>query len=426
MSNTLAIGAVTATLRQLLSKVAEPLPLDPAADPDLADATCTARPPDKARTAEDSNQLNLFLYQTAPNAALRNYGMPGTNYGDSTLSPLALNLYYLVTAYGRDHDDVLSHRLLGRAMSLLHDHSTLFPVDIEKALPGSGLSAQFDKVRLAPQPMNTEELAKLWATFQTPYRISAAYEARVVLIESGRHSRAALPVIRRGPEGRGNESVANLVPMVPQLTGITLPLTDQPAALLPYTDPNPINSKLGDLLIFEGHDLTGIETDVLFQHRLTTITVTPPTVQNANVNGFRMTLPDAPGTWPAGMYSVGAQLKPSMGSVRTTNVLPLNIAPRIVGVGTPAVDPDGNVTLQITVSPPVWAEQRVSLIVGDLEYAARPLSGTPTTTVSFDVTGRGTGTFPLRARVDGVDSFLVLYGSDPMQMDPLAPTVTLP
>jgi hypothetical protein len=427
MSNTLAIGAVTATLRQLLSKVAEPLPLDPIADPDLADATCTARPPDKARSAEDSNQLNLFLYQTAPNAALRNYGMPGSNQGEASLSPLALNLYYLVTAYGKDHDDVLSHRLLGRAMTLLHDHSTLFAVDIEKALPGSGLSAQFDKVRLAPQPMNTEELAKLWATFQTPYRISAAYEARVVLMESGRHSRVGPPVIWRGPDNRGNDVVSNLVPMVAQLTNIILPIAQQPAALLPYTDPDPLRSKAGDLLVFEGHDLTGVETHVLFAHRITSITVTPPVVQNANVNGFRLTLPDAPGTWPAGMYSVGAQLKPAMGSLRTTNVLPLNIAPRIVGVNPPsgALDSDGNITLQITISPPVWAEQRVSLIVGDLEYAARPLSGPPTTTVNFDVTGRGPGTYPLRVRVDGVDSFLVLYGSDPLVMDPNAPKVTL-
>jgi hypothetical protein len=427
MSNTLAIGAVTATLRQLLSKVAEPLPLDPAADPDLADATCTARPPDKARSAEDSNQLNLFLYQTAHNAALRNAGMPGSNYGDAGLSPLALNLYYLVTAYGKDHDDILSHRLLGRAMTLLHDHSTLFPADIEKALPGSGLSAQFDKVRLSPQPMNTEELAKLWATFQTPYRISAAYEARVVLIESARHSKAGPPVIWRGPDNRGNDAVAGLVPAVAQLTRITLPLAQQPAALLPYTDPDPANSRPGDLLVFQGHDLVGIETDVLFAHRLTTTTLTPPVVQSANINGFRLTLPDAPPTWPAGMYSVGAQLKPAIGTPRTTNVLPLHIAPRIVGVNPPSgtLDPDGNITLQVTISPPVWAAQRVSLIVGDLEFAARPLSGPPTATVNFDITGRGPGTYPLRVRVDGVDSFLVQYGSDPLIMDPGAPKVTL-
>jgi hypothetical protein len=427
MSNTLAIGAVTATLRQLLSQVAEPLPLDPIADADLADATCTARPPDKARTAEDANQVNLFLYNTAPNAALRNLGMPGSSQSDITISPLALNLYYLVTAYGKDHDDVLSHRLLGRAMTLLHDHSTLFPADIEKALPGSGLSAQFDKVRLAPQPMNTEELSKLWATFQTPYRISAAYEVRVVLIESSRHSKAGPPVIKRGPDNRGNDAVAGLVPVVAQLTSITLPLDQQPAALLPYTDPTPANSKPGDLLIFAGHDLTGVETDVLFQHRITSITLAPPIVQNANINGFSLTLPDAPGTWPAGMYSVGAQLKPAMGAARTTNVLPLNLAPRIVGVtpASAALDADGNITLQVTISPPVWAEQHVSLLVGDLEFAARPISGTPSTTINFDVSGRGPGTYPLRVRVDGVDSFLILYGSDPLVMDPAAPTVTL-
>jgi hypothetical protein len=417
MSNSLAIGAVTATLRQLLSMVADPLPLDPVVDPDLADATCTARPPDKARTAEDANQVNVFLYQTAPNAALRNAGMPGTMSGDRTISPLALNLYYLITAYGRDHDDVLSHRLLGRAMSILHDRSTLLPADIEKALPGADLGYQFESVRLTPQPMNTDELSKLWTTFQTPYRISAAYEARVVLIESNRQSNAGPPVLFRGFNNRGVDVTATLVPSIAALTAITLPTATQPSA------------RPADPLIFTGHDLTGVEIDALFQHRLTSILVTPPAITNANVNGFQMTVPDQSPTWPAGLYSVGAQVKPSMGDTRTTNVLALSIAPKIVLVSpSPAtLDPEGNATLTVTVNPPVWAAQRVSLIVGDVEYPARALPTTPatTTTVMFDIRARGAGTYPLRLRVDGVDSFVIDYAAIPIAMDPTAPSIKL-
>jgi Pvc16 N-terminal domain len=424
MSNTLAIGAVTATLRQILSKVSEPLPLDPPVDSDLADATCTARPPDKARTAEDTNQVNIFLYQTAPNAALRNSGMPGTRSGDLTQAPLALNLYYMVTAYGRNFDDVLSHRLLGRAMSLIHDRAILLPSDIEKALPGADLARQFEHVRLTPQPMTAEELSKLWTTFQTPYRISCAYEARVVLIESGsRHSKAAPPVISRGPTNTGNDAVARLYPALPELTEIDLPTEFQPAARLPYTDADPLKSKAGDLLKFVGHDLAGTEVDALFTHRFTQITVVPPTVTAANSSGFQITPPDAPGTWPAGLYSVSAIITPPIGITRTTNMLPLPVAPRIVAVkpsSTFTLDSKGSTTVTVSISPPVWSSQVVSLLVGDLEFPARALPALPATTtdVSFVVAGRGTGTFSLRVRVDGVDSFLVDYTADPLVMDP--------
>ncbi|HEY0255241.1 MAG TPA: DUF4255 domain-containing protein, partial [Kofleriaceae bacterium] len=270
MSNTLAIGAVTATLRQMLSKVAEPLPLDPIVDPDLGDATCTARTPDKARMAEDVNQVNVFLYNHAPNTALRNASMPGAAPG--AISPLALNLYYMITAYGRDHDDVLGHRLLGRAMSILHDRSTLLAADIEKALPGADLSRQFEQVRLTPLTMSTEEMSKLWTVFQAPYRISALYEARVVLIDTNRQSKAGPPVLYRGKGDTGVQVTSALVPAIPTLDAITLPAAHQPSA------------RPGDLLKLTGHDLAGVETDALFTHRLTTLLVTPPTITSSNIN----------------------------------------------------------------------------------------------------------------------------------------------
>ena len=110
MSNSLAIAAVTATIKNLLSKVTDPLPGDPLPDPgDLADAFVSTKPPDKARDPQEaSSQLNLFLYQMQPNAAFRNYPMPATSFeGEELPPPLALDLYYLISAYGRGSDDML-------------------------------------------------------------------------------------------------------------------------------------------------------------------------------------------------------------------------------------------------------------------------------------------------------------------------------
>lgn len=177
MSNSLAIATITATLRHLLTQVTV----------DLPDATVTARAPQKARKDDDlRNQLNLFLYQTAPNAAWQSKQSQRQhqNSGYSNLSPLALNLYYFITAYGRDDDDIQSHRLLGQAMSILHGHSILKPEEIETALPGNTLYQQLEPIRIVPEALTPEEFTRLWSMFQAPYAISVAYQVSVVLLES--------------------------------------------------------------------------------------------------------------------------------------------------------------------------------------------------------------------------------------------------
>jgi hypothetical protein len=175
MSSPTAIAAVTATLRHLL---------DRGLGADYPGTRVTTRPPDKARDNSAGNQVNLFLYHTLPNAAWRNRGLPDA----AGPAPLALNLYYLLTAYGQNDDDAdpTSHRLLGEAMHILHDHAVLDPVAIREALPGNDLHEQAERVRITLQPMSLEELSKLWSTFQTQYRITAAYEVSVVLIARAR------------------------------------------------------------------------------------------------------------------------------------------------------------------------------------------------------------------------------------------------
>ena len=122
MSNTLAIAATTSTLRNLL------LTQIPQLDGDLSDLEVTIQPPDLARKGVTKAQLNLFLYQTVVNGAWRNLDMPRqVRPGETGSPPLALNLHYLVTAYGRGETDTdgTTHRVLGGAMSVLHDHPLL-------------------------------------------------------------------------------------------------------------------------------------------------------------------------------------------------------------------------------------------------------------------------------------------------------------
>ena len=180
MSNPRAIARVTATLRNLLMGVTQSIP----------DATVTTKPPHKARSGDtQGNQLNLFLYQTVPNAAWRQASRSAstakaTPQADHPTTPLALTLYYFLTAYGRDDDDMFAHDLLGEAMGILHNHELLSPAELRAALPDSdGYEQQAERIRVTPQNLSSEELTRLWGLFQTPYTLSVAYQVSVVLLD---------------------------------------------------------------------------------------------------------------------------------------------------------------------------------------------------------------------------------------------------
>jgi hypothetical protein len=179
MSNPMAIAAVTATVRNLLTKVATPFTGE--TDTDLSDLQVTTLPPDKAGLTDDHNQINLFLYHVLPNAFARNLdgsGQIGKPPG------LALNLLYMITVYGRSSNDIYSHRLLGRAMSILHSYAILSPTDIAAALPGTDLNLSTDRVRLIPHEVTNEEMMRLWGCFQAKYRLSVLYRAAAILIDN--------------------------------------------------------------------------------------------------------------------------------------------------------------------------------------------------------------------------------------------------
>src|SRR6266404_9156228 len=109
MSNALAIASVTAVLKDLLNNGL----IDHDITSAVGNVTVSALSPDRIDTTSlnQQSQLNLFLYQVTPNAGWRNVGLPSRNAnGDRTSNqPLALNLHYLLTAYGalEYHSEIL-------------------------------------------------------------------------------------------------------------------------------------------------------------------------------------------------------------------------------------------------------------------------------------------------------------------------------
>lgn len=393
MSNALAIAAVTATLRNLIVNSVH----------DLPNQNVTTKPLDKARTGNSSpDQLNIFLYQTVLNAAWRNMDVPRqVRPGETGQPPLALNLHYLITAYGQGDDDTLSHRWLGKAMSALHDHPLLGAQEIQDALQESELQSQIERVRITPQPMSLEEMSKLWTAFQTQYRISAAYQVEVVLIESTRPARTPLPVLTRGKDDSGVSAQADLIPPFPTILDVQ-PQQKQPGA------------RLNEPLTITGFHLDGDSVAVRFTtSRLSTPRIEPAT---GNAEQVVLTVPNDPVNLPAGFYTVAVRVRTAGQPDRFTNEWPLQIAP-VISTIAPGTAPAGDVTLTLTCSPEVRPEQRASLLFGDREILAQP-HPTQTGTLTFRITAAGTGKYFVRLRVDGVDSVFIDRQAEPPSFDP--------
>jgi hypothetical protein len=407
MSNKLAIAAVTATLRSLLVR-------------GVGIPEVTARPLDNARRSATGHQLNLFLYQVLPDAAFRNQDMPQIKLGETGYPPLPLMLYYLLTAYSDDEDDTAAHRLLGQAMGILHDHPLLGAAEIKNAtspivdLAASNLHEQIERVRINLQPLTFEDMSKLWTTFQTHYRVSAAYQVSVVLIESTRPPRTALPVLKRGEEDRGVTSQPEVTPPFPVLGSLEIPERQ-------------LSAQPGDVISLFGSSLAG-GTARLHSSRFPA----PPQPVTAAVSDARLDV-TLPNSLAPGFYTIAADVTTAHGTV-ASNELPLTVAPVII---TPlpmtVARAAGTATINLTSSVPVLAEQRVSLLLGDHEAPRTVPPAPPPSTNAFEFlikTPTG-GQFPLptgvallaRLRVDGVDSEIIAPlaqgqpESTPMQFD---------
>ena len=171
MSGELAVADLTAALKALVSDAVG-----------TADVTST-RPGASSPAAGPA--VNVFLYGVTPNGTRRNDRVP-TRRDDGSFAQrpqVALDLHYLLSFYG-DESALEPQQLLGRAVRALQSTPTI-------RLPG----VEAEVVRLTPSALSLEELSKLWSVFfQTPYALSVAYEASVVLIEGEETPVRPLPV----------------------------------------------------------------------------------------------------------------------------------------------------------------------------------------------------------------------------------------
>lgn len=433
MSSPLAIAAVTAVLRDLLNNGV--IEHDLAAN--VGVVRVTSKPPDTIDTGpNEPPQLNLFLYQVTPNQGWRNHALPARDASGARVTnpPLALDLHYLLTAYGGD--DFVAEILLGYAMQILHETPGLSRDAIRKALepppPVTGallptpfkalvaadLADQVELVKITPEALGTEELSKLWAAFQTHYRPTAAYRASVILIESQKSTRSALPVLK--------------------YKNYVLPLIRPQIATVASSAPPPADPRVtaGSTVAITGSDLRGEVTRV----RLGAAFVPPAAL---TVTAERITFPLAGITGlRAGVQGVQVVHDVLMGEPMPgvphrgveSNAAAFVLHPTIV---VPATIAAATGVLPVSFTPAVGKAQRVTLYLHEFgapdDRPARAYSfpaprdngiigpATETAAIDFPFSNVVPGDYLVTGQVDGAESLLGVDGSGQFA----APKVTI-
>jgi hypothetical protein len=194
MSNALAIATVTQALALLIENNLSP-------EMDIAVKVETRKPPAEPPVEPT---INVFLYQVTPNPSMRHTDLP-TRASDGTLlkRPVAaLDLHFLISAYGEEAE-LVGQRLIGCVVRTLHEIPVMPAELIELAaerpyLAGSDLVDSPQRLRFTPTVMDIDETSKLWGMLhQTPYALSVAYQASLVLIEGRERPVPAKQVDRR-------------------------------------------------------------------------------------------------------------------------------------------------------------------------------------------------------------------------------------
>jgi hypothetical protein len=136
----------------------------------------TGLSPDAIRQGQGA-QLSLYLYHIEESIATENlfWAAQAQSAGGPPLryQPLALNLYYLLSAYA-EGNYIQEQQAMSIAMRVFHENTVV---------TGIGPDGQPWEVSLELERRSYDELSRLWQATTSPLRLSAVYRASVVLLE---------------------------------------------------------------------------------------------------------------------------------------------------------------------------------------------------------------------------------------------------
>lgn len=414
MSNFLAVATITAVIKKILENcLADP------AEPDPSGVNVTTVSPDKLSEVLGKG-VNLYLYMVTSNTALSNADLPNySSEGKLVQRPhVALDLHYLLTFYGKD-EGLEPQLLLGKVVRTLHSRSILTRKIIEKRIneyvcntsdtsfcfiQRSNLAEALETIKFTPVTLSLDEMSKLWSIFfQTPHRLSVAYIASVVLIESEDVPQSALPVRER--------SICTASLHQPIIEKV---LSDQGA-----NKPIVANSKL----VIRGKKLREEITHV----RINGIEEEPENIEPESINETQITIL-LPSSLSAGVHGLQIVHQKMMGKPsKLHNYVESNISSFVLHPTIEEIEVSNrqgtgdnlrSADLKITVNPAVVKKQRIVLIMNEISsvepasYTFVKESSETNVEIKMHISGVKAAEYLIRVQVDGAQSQLIIDTND--------------
>lgn len=130
-----------------------------------------------ATALDSARRLSLWLYHVTEDEHVKN--VPPARLGDGTtrMTPLALDLYYLLTPFAASGE--ADHLLLGKAMQTFHDTATTRVVDTTTGDVN-------EELRISLYRRSLDEISQVWQALREPYRLSVCYQVRITHLDSSR------------------------------------------------------------------------------------------------------------------------------------------------------------------------------------------------------------------------------------------------
>jgi hypothetical protein len=179
----LDLSRVTSTLGEVLRRNIT-ASIDPTLNPAVSISTL---PPE--RITGGANVLNLYLYHISADTHFRNLPPEAVAPVPVQTTPMALVLYYIVTAHHlvqSEFDTISEQRLLGYALKTFHD----FPVITDTTIVGSTqvmpqtLHGRDNRLQITLRQVTPEEALNFWSAEQRlTARPSAYYDVRFIMLE---------------------------------------------------------------------------------------------------------------------------------------------------------------------------------------------------------------------------------------------------
>src|SRR5262245_45576290 len=273
--------------------------------------------PEDAAESDTNAKLNLFLYEAAFDAQLRNLSLR-----DGEPPPIWLALKFLLTAFDttESSDTAAAHELLGRGISALHELNFLRLDPLVAPSVRLALENNPEPLKLTFDESNPDLLSKIMQGSDERYRLSVAFQMRPVMIAPARLPRGSLLVgvdYTTAPE------------TITGRDGVQIEVVASMGARLARVEPERFETG-GTLTVF-GVDLGGSDMEVVLGNVILNVV-------ERRVDRLVVTAEGSPGTPIASGTTLSAGEMPlvvrrrlSATRTRASNLLAVRLLPTVTG-----------------------------------------------------------------------------------------------